>query len=95
MENFSADATHTHQAKTLCITTARHIATHTDHGPRDLHTVEDADMDLTERIQQLLSKARHPSTINNRLEIRQEIQRLQQLRSQAEADTVRPTNPKT
>lgn len=52
-------------------------------------------MDLTERIQMLLSKARHPSTINNRLEIRTEIQRLQNLRSNQEADSVQPIDPKT
>lgn len=55
-------------------------------------------MDLTERIQMLLCQARHPSaTVNRRLEIRGEIQRLQNLRSAQEAGSVSPneTNPKT
>lgn len=52
-------------------------------------------MDLTQRIQMLLSKARHPSSINQRLEIREEIQKLQRLRAAEEAATVRPTKPTT
>lgn len=52
-------------------------------------------MDLTERIQVLLSKARHPSTINQRLEIREEIQKLQQLRADEEAAKVLPNKPTT
>ncbi len=52
-------------------------------------------MDLTERIQMLLSKARHPSTINQRLEIRAEIQKLQNLREAEETATVRLIDPDT